>query len=196
MFAAPRRHHINRWFLAPDTAAGPLPRNSELKVTECVRQLDALCRSDEVSVSCAHCKTPLHRACACMELTHCGLKRCAVCGLGGLEHESVLLDHWHGDGTRGCPRWATDNFWNLTIGPWHGPKCEEGVCHSATHDCTDPSHAPYRRAVNEVRRLRMMRTALGTLPRRKRDRVIAALGAEAQEVVQRIQMALVHGGLI
>ena len=196
MFVSPKRHHINRWFMAPDTAVGPLPRNSELSVAECVRQLDALCRSEEVSVSCAHCKTPLHRACACMELTHCGLKRCAVCGLGGLEHESVLLDHWHGDGTHGCPRWATDNFWSLTIGPWHGPKCEEGVCHSATHDCTDPSHAPYRRAVNEVRRLRMVRTALGTLPRHKRDRVIGALGAEAQEVVQRIQMALVHGALI
>ena len=110
--------------------------------------------------------------------------------------ESVLLDHWHGDGTHGCPRWATDNFWSLTIGPWHGPKCEEGVCHSASNDCTDPSHAPYRAAVREVRRLRMMHTALCTMPSRKRDRVIRSLRGKSAEVFQRLQVARIHGGLI
>ena len=192
----PRRGHINRWFRAPASAAGPLARNSELKASDCARQLRALCDAEEVTVSCAHCNTPMHRACACMELTHCGMKRCAVCGLSGMEHESVLIDHWDNTGLRGCPRWATDQFWSLAVGPWTGPKCEEGVCHSASHDCTDPSHAPYRAAVREVRRLRMMHTALCTLPSRKRDRVIRSLRGKSAEVFQRLQVARIHGGLI
>jgi len=192
----PRRGHINQWFRAPASAAGPLARNSELKASECARQLRALCDGEDVTVSCAHCSTPMHRACACMELTHCGMKRCAVCGLSGLEHESVLLDHWDGTGLHGCPRWATDQFWSLAVGPWVGPKCEEGVCHSASHDCTDPSHAPYRTAVREVRRTRMMHTALCTLPNRKRDRVIRSLRGNSVEVFQRLHVALTHGGLV
>ena len=98
--ASPRSGTINRWFQAPSGCVGPLARNSELRTDECRRQIEALCASEEVIVQCAHCATPMHRSCACMELTHCGIKRCAVCGLSGLEHESVLVDHWHGNGTR------------------------------------------------------------------------------------------------
>ena len=191
----PEPGHFNRWFVAPPNAVGPLARNHELTVSECVRQLQALCASDEVHVPCAHCGAQLHRASKCMELTHCGIKRCNVCGISGLEHESVLFDHWDGHGIHGCPRWATDPFWDHVI-PQQIPRCREGVCHSDTHDCTDPAHQPYREAVREVRRMRMLNTALRTLPARKRQRVMRGLTGKAADVLLRIRLATTHGGLI
>ena len=120
----PEPGHFNRWFVAPPSSVGPLARNRELTAEDCVRQLTELCQSEEVHVPCAHCGTRMHRATACMELTHCGIKRCNVCGISGLEHESVLFDHWDGHGVRGCPRWATDPFWQHVI-PQNVVRCEE-----------------------------------------------------------------------
>ena len=191
----PEPGHFNRWFVAPPSSVGPLARNRELTVEDCVRQLTELCQSEEVHVPCAHCGTRMHRATACMELTHCGIKRCNVCGISGLEHESVLFDHWDGHGVRGCPRWATDPFWQHVI-PQNVVRCEEGVCHTATKDCTDPAHEEYRTAVREVRRMRMLHTALRTLPAGKRNRVIAGLQGKAAEVLLRVRLAASHGGLI
>ena len=180
----PMPGHINRYFLAPGdgTCCGPLPRNYELSVEECVRQIQAMCTREDLAVQCAHCHTPVHRATACNEMTHCNMRFCNICGMHGLEHESILMDHWDASGTHGCPRYMTDSFWDIMLGDMQ-PRCVEGTCHSDQHDCHDPAHAPYRDAVRHIRRRRMVHSALTSLPYLKRRHVIDALSGTARDLV-------------
>jgi len=189
---------LNRYFRAPAHACGPLARNYELRVEDCVAQLERLASSDEgLAVECTSCHTPMHRAAACNEMTHCGIRRCDVCGMSGLEHESVLLDHWDETGMRGCPRWNKVNtpLWNMMI-PEGIPRCIEGECHDANRDCTDPSHAEYRAAVARVRRTRMFHSALQSLDPSKRRAVMRGLRGPAHVMMAQIHTTLLEGGII
>ena len=189
---------LNRYFRAPAHACGPLARNYELRVEDCVDQLERLAVSDEgLAVECTSCHTPMHRASACNEMTHCGIRRCNICGMSGLEHESVLLDHWDETGMHGCPRWnkSSTPFWNMMI-PQHVTRCVEGECHDANRDCTDPAHAEYRAAVARVRRMRMFHSAIQSLDPIKRRAVMVGLRGPALVMMNRIQTTLMEGGIL
>jgi len=161
-----RARGINQYFYRPDKKCEDgqptLMRNSELTPELVVDQLVEMGRGDSLPSKCFNCLYPLHKSAACNELSHCGIKRCYVCGMSGSEHNTFLCDHWSASGNYGCPRWDTDRFWDhLGI----KLECHEGDCFSDSHDCTEPSHAMAVQQMVHVRRLRHIRAALVSLPR-------------------------------
>ena len=179
----PMLHGFNRWFVRPDRTLDdprpPLMRNSELTLDMCVKQIMDVCVAppDQLTVKCAHCACPMHRTGACSEMTHCGMKKCEVCGISALPNERVIFDHWHSHGIGNtCPRWRSDPFWTTALHGFHGPRCVEGECHGVTiGDCAREDHAPFRAAVADIRRLRMVRAGILSLMPRMRRGVVDRL---------------------
>ena len=158
-----------------------IPRNYELTVADCVAHLRWLVSGENHTLPnrCRACDCPMHRTAACAEVVHCGLRQCTVCGMSGLEFETHLIDHWHGEGRFGtCPRWPTDVFWDHTVTAQE--RCEEGVCHDEYRDCTDPAHKDYREQVVEVRRMRHARCCLASFPHELQRLVLRAIAAEGE----------------
>ena len=177
-----------------------IPRNYELTVADCVAHLRWLVSGENHTLPnrCRACDCPMHRTAACAEVVHCGLRQCTVCGMSGLEFETHLIDHWHGEGRFGtCPRWPTDVFWDHTVTAQE--RCEEGVCHDEYRDCTDPAHKDYREQVVEVRRMRHARCCLASFPHELQRlvlRAIAAEGGKVKEMVDRLRFARQVGALV
>ena len=78
-----------------------VPRNYELTVAGCLAHLKWLVENPSLPNGCRACGCPMHRTTACAEVVHCGLRQCTVCGMSGLEFETHLIDHWHGEGRLG-----------------------------------------------------------------------------------------------
>ena len=160
----PMAGQINRWFVRPECMVdkegrqAPLMRNYELTSALCYDQLNEMSQGDTLSVKCSCCRTPMHKSTACNELTHCGLRKCFVCGLSSLEGEKNLIDHYGHDR---CPLYDADGWRHMTRGM---PRCVEGECHDEHRDCTCPEHAAYRATVVYGRRCHMLVAALRTLP--------------------------------
>ena len=162
--APPVAGQINRWFVKPDRKPEePVHfRNYELTPQFCIDQLVKFLFpggiDSSVAVHCACCATPMHKSGACNEMTHCGLRKCYVCGLSSFEGQSNLIDHYHGHDR--CPLW--DSGWQ---GITHGmPRCVHGECHDDSRDCACPEHAAYRATVTHARRQRMLAAALKSMP--------------------------------
>lgn len=175
-----------------------IPRNYELTVADCMAHLQWLVENQSLPNGCRACGCPMHRTTACAEVVHCGLRQCTVCGMSGLEFETHLIDHWHGEGRFGtCPRWPTDVFWSHTVTAKE--RCEEGVCHDEHRDCTDPNHADYREQVIEVRRMRHVRCCLASFPHQLQRLVLGEImrqGGALREMVDRLRFARRVGALV
>ncbi len=177
-----------------------IPRNYELTIDDCMRQLHFLATDPTLVNKCRACDVGIHRASACAEISHCGLKQCTVCGMSGLEFENHLIDHWseHGLGAT-CPRWFSDPFWDQVV---HSQcKCTEGVCHDDTHDCNVEEHRPYREEVIEARRLRHIKMLLRSLPKELRTLIINQIvilnpDDPIRQCLHRIKLAQDFGGLV
>ncbi len=203
-FSPPRAGQYNR-FVPKANCVSIIPRNYELNIQDCIRQLTAICNNKTMVSMCRVCNTPIHRSSACSEITHCGIRQCTICGMSGLEFESHLLDHWQSTGLMNtCPRWMTDDFWHMVLP--HIPdsgRCVEGVCHSDTHDCCCKQHENFRNEVVEVRRVRHFRGLLRSLPGQLQTLVIEKIieMGEAnvnplKEVLDRIRLAREYGNLL
>ena len=113
-----------------------LLRNSELTVEEVVDQVEDMCTGETMHVPCMKCGCELHRSSACNELCHCGMVRCDVCGMSGLDYDSHLIDHWGSGLGRTCPRWGAgspEEFWQHTVFAPSHKRCKEGVCRNDDH---------------------------------------------------------------
>jgi len=195
--------NFNRFFIRPgrtmDDPRCPIMRNYELTADVCYTQLKELCESGEnVTLPCLCCGMALHRTTACNELKHCGLVRCNVCGLCGLEHERNLIDHWHQ-----CPRWMTDQYWGDVMwysgrpDIWQNPSlmCREGECHSDTHDCTCEAHREYREIVANIRMMKCMNTAMQSMPLLLYRQVVHLIqhnGGKTKDVLERLTLMKRH----
>lgn len=177
-----------------------LLRNAELIVDDVVTQLEHFCTGDTMHVPCMKCGCELHRSSACNELCHCGMVRCDVCGMSGLDYDSHLIDHWGSGLMRTCPRWGAgspEEFWQHTVVTQH--RCKEGVCHNDDHDCCLKEHEDFRRQVTGVRRLRRLNASMLSLPNPMRHAVanrIAENKGEAAKWLARLSLAFRHGQLV
>ena len=177
-----------------------IPRNYELTIEDCMRQLHFLATDPTLVNKCRACNVGIHRASACAEISHCGLKQCTVCGMSGLEFENHLIDHWSEHGLGGtCPRWLSDPFWGQVV---HSQcRCTEGICHDDTHDCSVEEHRPYREEVIEARRLRHIKMLLRSLPKELRRLTINQIvilnpDDPIRQCLHRIKLAQDFGGLV
>ena len=176
------------------------PDSPELRTDgmDCVAHLRWLVSGENHTLPnrCRACDCPMHRTAAARRWSAaCASARC---GMSGLEFETHLIDHWHGEGRFGtCPRWPTDVFWDHTVTAQE--RCEEGVCHDEYRDCTDPAHKDYREQVVEVRRMRHARCCLASFPHELQRlvlRAIAAEGGKVKEMVDRLRFARQVGALV
>ena len=198
----PRSGEFNR-FVPKKGTVGIIPRNYELTVEDCMAQLQWIATTPQLETRCRACAVPMHRTTACSELTHCGLRQCTVCGMGGLEFESNLIDHWAGHGRLGqCPRWSTDRFWRQTIRCPRKDRCCENECHTDERDCTVKAHENYRSQVLEVRRLRHFKCLMQSLPPELQRMVVEeivrgdASHRSMVELFNKIRLATDFGALI
>lgn len=151
-----------------------LLRNFEITVETVKANVLRIVTDASAAVCCTKCLLPLHRSTHCHELTHCGVKKCDVCGKSALEFDDVIFDHWDSDGLEHkCPRWPTDSFWTDHV--ICADRCQEGHCHDDHHDCTDPRHENFRSQVREVRRLRQLDRLLISLPTKMQSFAIHVL---------------------
>ena len=179
-----------------------LLRNSELTVEEVVDQVEDMCTGETMHVPCMKCGCELHRSSACNELCHCGMVRCDVCGMSGLDYDSHLIDHWGSGLGRTCPRWGAgspEEFWQHTVFAPSHKRCREGVCHNDDHDCCVKEHEDFRRQVTGVRRLRRLNASMLSLTNPMRHAVanrIAERKGEAAKWLNRLSLAFRHGQLV
>jgi len=195
---APLPGEFNR-YVGKQTLNSPIPRNYELTKDDVMRELEYIVEDPALATKCRGCNAAMCRTTQCMELTHCGIRRCTCCGMSGLMFENHLIDHWGRDGRFGtCPRWMSDSYWHMVT---HArTRCVEGVCHSDTHDCTVKEHEPYREQVLGARRLRHFHRVLGSLPVPLQQQVFASIGERGEgklsEMLNRLQVARMHGGVV
>lgn len=87
-----------------------------------------------VTDRCVLCRTEFQRSVDCNAVSHCRTEVCAWCGYMAPVNNHIPLEHWRGNlSNRGCPRYVRD----LRI-PFY--KCQEGVCVTDTHTCTERHH--------------------------------------------------------
>lgn len=195
---APLPGEFNR-YVGKQTLNSPIPRNYELTKADVVRELVHIVEDPALATKCRGCDAAMCRTTQCMELTHCGVRRCTCCGMSGLMFENHLIDHWGRDGRFGtCPRWMSDSYWHMVT---HArTRCVEGACHSDTHDCTAKEHEPYREQVLGARRLRHFHRVLGSLPVPLQKQVFASIVERGEgklsEMLNRLQVARTHGGIV
>ena len=195
---APLPGEFNR-YVGKQTLNSPIPRNYELTKDDVLRELEYIVEDPALATKCRGCNAAMCRTTQCMELTHCGIRRCTCCGMSGLMFENHLIDHWGRDGRFGtCPRWMSDSYWHMVT---HArTRCVEGVCHSDTHDCTVKEHEPYREQVLGARRLRHFHRVLGSLPVPLQKQVFASIAERGEgklsEMLNRLQVARMHGGIV
>ena len=203
-FSPPRAGQYNR-FVPKANSVSIIPRNYELTIEDCIKQLTAICTNKTMVTMCRVCNTPIHRSSACAEITHCGIRQCTICGMSGLEFESHLLDHWQSTGLMNtCPRWMTDDFWHMVLPRIpSSERCVEGICHSDSHDCSCKKHENFRNQVVEVRRIRHFRGLLRSLPGQLQTLVIEKIIelGEAnvnplKDILDRIRLAREYGKLL
>lgn len=102
-------------------------------------------------VPCPTCGLLLRKTTECNILTHCaGSRVCYLCGAKSHEWERYGVGNDHP-----CPKYDHDPR-ILAL----GYRCVQGLCHSDSADCADPSHAAGIEALHRFRR-RAIRAGLG-----------------------------------
>jgi hypothetical protein len=152
-------------------------RNKDVTVDIAVHQIEEILAMKKLTPLCPRCGVALYKTSQCNELSHCGVKKCNVCGrttpVGG-----HLTNHWDNKGTSGCPQWDTAPYWK-TIQPRF--QCILGVCYKDDMDCTKPSHQAGIYAMHQERKLWHLFKMVGSLTDEKRTQVLEALKANTKE---------------
>ena len=176
--------NINRFFIRPQSCLDegmlpPLMRNYELSLELVLKQIIDMCESDVVDDPCAGCGTKMHRSSECNELSHCGIHRCAHCGMSGFEWETHLIDHFHGEGR--CPLYPSSDFWHRMGLP---SLCDH-KCQNDSQDCKLPEHRDRIEAQTDVRRLQHIQSAMNSLPKELKDQVVEAMQEREDDISSR-----------
>ena len=158
-------HAINHYFVRnhvlPISGGNILPRNSELSIKDCAKQIYNIITAEDPAVQCSCCGIKMTRTIMCNELNHCGLHKCNICGRSSTEHESVLFDHFNNK----CPRNMGD------FKPSFGYKCVLNKCHTHEKPCTKKSHAVGIKNINLMRKTKICMKMFYSLPTHMRSQL-------------------------
>jgi hypothetical protein len=146
----------------------------QVKPDNVLTQLQYLFDSDRMEVKCKECGLFLAKTTQCNALSHCGVETCNVCGFSDI---SIAPEHW-----KVCPRYDETN----TATPLY--LCQENVCHDDAKECHDPTHAPGKQQLIEMRRQFHLKALWSSLNENVKAEVFSRLSVEQQSIIHKLQM--------